>query len=145
MLEHDLLFQWLPVAMMGTVIPTWVALGVQFAGAQQNSELDGACADVGFSFARPIISLLKLSETYVGAGVGGPVSLECLRGSEHSGAAPFLLLTYLTMSTVLFLNMLIAMLTRTFDMNVERSAQNYQSSLRATSSAPSICRSCRHR
>ena len=30
------------------------------------------------------------------------------------------------MSTVLFLNMLIAMLTRTFDMNVERSAQNYQ-------------------
>ena len=43
------------------------------------------------------------------------MSLECLRGSEHSGAAPFLLLTYLTMSTVLFLNMLIAMMAKTFD------------------------------
>jgi len=120
MITQDLL-QWLVLLVVAFLAPFVAGFVVLFKRADVAADNDDDCN--GLVEARPLSIGFALFEMILGGGDG---KVDCLQSAGYSGVVVATLQAYLVLTVVLLLNLLIALLSKTFDVVYENLTLNYQ-------------------
>eukprot|EP00966_Prymnesium_polylepis_P297211 6867224-Prymnesium_polylepis.1 len=130
MVEKDLL-QWLALLLVGVLAPFATASFLLYkraieehtVGFEIEYDVDESCVGSELTLGKGMLAASwMLFKTLIGGGDG---LVDCLQESAQPVAGVILMETYLVLSVILLVNLLIALMSKTFDLVYENKDSNY--------------------